>query len=125
VRLLTLDATRTQSVRLAKVTVIVDYSIFVWSRLNHSDHHVEADGALDGLGTLVFEGGGLGLLVDGEARAAVVGIDFLVEAVAAQSLRALNAVVHFIKDESARAGTLAKNIRTSGRGQRIHLCYYR
>jgi hypothetical protein len=125
VRLLALDATRTQSVRLAKVTVVVDYSIFVWSRLNHSDHHVEADGTLDGLGTLVFEGRGLGLLVDGEARAAVVGIDFLVETEAAQSLRALNAVVHFIKDESARAGTLAENIRGSGRSQRIHLCYYR
>ena len=84
-------------------------------------HDIEANGAVDGLGAFIFEGGSLGLLIDGEARAAIERVDLLCEAESAQGLGAFDAVVHLVQVESARTGTLTVDERGKILGQRIHI----
>lgn len=90
--------------------VIVEDLLFTRRESEHHSHDVEAEGARVVLGALVFEGGRLAAIVDHEAGAAVEGLDLLREAKAAEALCALDAVVHLVEDEGARAGTLDVHI---------------
>lgn len=99
----------------------MQYLPLVGTNLVDNLQDIEADGAVDRFGALVFKSGRLGLLIHGEARAAVERVDLLVEAESAQWLRALDAVVHLVEDVRARARALALHEGSLVGCQRVHL----
>ena len=120
VRVLTLD-TYAHRVELAVGAVVMQDFCLVGCNEYHDLHDIEAQWTVDGLGAFVLERSGFTLLIDGEAGAAVERVYLFGEAVAAEGLRALDAVVHLVQDERARTRALTVHERRKVRSQRIHI----